>query len=211
MKSSKIHLNISGMTCVNCSNGIEKFLNRQKGVIKANVSFASSEGEFEIDADVYTKDKLVANIEKLGYTVEENLELLEEEQTKAFNKLKQLFMISLSFTLAIFVVMFANLLENPIKGYTIFLLTSVVQFYGGARFYNLAFKAVSNKNYDMNVLVALGTSAAYFYSTVVLFFPHLFLEHLRFMYFDGAAVIITFMLLGKYLEENSKKTRLVII
>ncbi len=121
MKSSKIHLNISGMTCVNCSNGIEKFLIRQKGVIKANVSFASSEGEFEIDADVYTKDKLVANIEKLGYTVEENLELLEEEQTKAFNKLKQLFMISLSFTLAIFVVMFANLLENPIKGYTIFL------------------------------------------------------------------------------------------
>lgn len=204
MKLNKINLNISGMTCVNCSSGIEKFLNRQKGVLKSNVSFASSEGEFEIDTDLYTKDKLVESIEKLGYTVEENLELLEEEQIKAFNKLKQLFIVSLGFTIAIFVVMFINLLENPIKGYTVFLLTSVVQFYGGARFYNLAYKAVSNKNYDMNVLVALGTSAAYFYSTVVLFLPHLFPEHLRFMYFDGAAVIITFMLLGKYLEENSK-------
>jgi len=204
MKSSKINLNISGMTCVNCSNGIEKFLKRQKGVLKANVSFASSEGEFEIDADVYTKDKLIENIEKLGYSVEENLEFLEEEQIKAFNKLKQLFIVSLGFTVVIFIVMFANLLENPIKGYTIFLLTTVVQFYGGARFHNLAFKAITNKNYDMNVLVALGTSAAYFYSTVVLFFPYLFPEHLRFMYFDGAAVIITFMLLGKYLEENSK-------
>jgi Cu+-exporting ATPase len=56
----------------------------------------------------------------------------------------------------------------------------------------------------MNVLVALGTSAAYFYSTVVVFFPNLFPENLRFVYFDGASVIITFVLLGRYLEENSK-------
>ncbi len=57
----------------------------------------------------------------------------------------------------------------------------------------------------MNVLVALGTSAAYFYSTFVVFLPSLFPEHLRFMYFDGAAVIISFVILGRFLEENSKQ------
>ena len=68
MSLEKINLNISGMTCVNCSNGIEKFLNRQKGVLNTKVSFASSEGEFEIDSKLYSKNKLVSQIEKLGYS-----------------------------------------------------------------------------------------------------------------------------------------------
>lgn len=193
------------MTCVNCSNGIEKFLNRQKGVLKANVSFASNEGEFEIDKNLCTKDKLIENIEKLGFKVEEDIEALEAEQQRSFYELKKYFITSMSITVFIFILAFSNLLDTSIKGYFIFLLASVVQFFYGARFYKLAFQAVSHKNYDMNVLVALGTSAAYFYSSFVLFLPDLFPEHLRFMYFDGAAVIITFMLLGKYLEENSKQ------
>lgn len=88
--------------------------------------------------------------------------------------------------------------------YLMFALASVVQFYAGARFYTLAYKALKNRNYDMNVLVALGTSAAYFYSVFVVFFPSLFPENLRFVYFDGAVVIITFILLGRLLEERSK-------
>jgi len=85
-----------------------------------------------------------------------------------------------------------------------FVLASVVQFYAGGRFYALSYKAISNYNYDMNVLVALGTSAAYFYSVAVILFADSFPPHLRFLYFDGAAVIITFILLGRLLEERSK-------
>lgn len=205
MSTKKINLNISGMTCVNCSNGIEKFLNRQKGIINTKVSFASSEGSFEIDTQIYSKEKLIQNIEKLGYKVEEDINHLEQEEKKNFDKLKKLFLTSISITIAIFIFAFTNILDMSIKTYVIFTLASIVQFYCGARFYNLAFKAIRNKNYDMNVLVALGTSAAYFYSTTVLFFPFLFPENLRFMYFDGAAVIITFMILGRFLEENSKQ------
>ncbi len=205
MSTKKINLNISGMTCVNCSNGIENFLNRQKGIINTKVSFASSEGSFEIDTQIYSKEKLIQNIEKLGYKVEEDINHLEQEEKKNFDKLKKLFLTSISITIAIFIFAFTNILDMSIKTYVIFTLASIVQFYCGARFYNLAFKAIRNKNYDMNVLVALGTSAAYFYSTTVLFFPFLFPENLRFMYFDGAAVIITFMILGRFLEENSKQ------
>ena len=203
--TKKINLNISGMTCVNCSNGIEKFLNRQKGILHTSVSFASSEGEFQIDSKLYSKEKLVSQIEKLGYKVEEDIKALEEEQIKSFNELKRLFITSISITIAIFILAFTNIFDKSINTYTIFILASVIQFYCGSRFYKLAYKAIINKNYDMNVLVALGTSAAYFYSSFVIFFPSLFPENLRFMYFDGAAVIISFVILGRFLEENSKQ------
>ncbi|AXX86489.1 heavy metal translocating P-type ATPase [Malaciobacter marinus] len=205
MSKEKINLNISGMTCVNCSNGIENFLKRQDGVIDTKVSFASSEGEFTIDSKLYSKDKLVANIEKLGYKVEDDFEKLEQEQIRSFQKLKQLFTTSISLTIVIFALMFSNIFEDELNKKIIFIFATIVQFYCGGRFYNLAYKALSNKNFDMNVLVALGTSAAYFYSVFVLFAPWLFPENLRFIYFDGAAVIISFILLGRYLEERSKQ------
>ncbi|AXH09062.1 copper-translocating P-type ATPase [Malaciobacter halophilus] len=205
MSKEKINLNISGMTCVNCSNGIENFLKRQDGVIDTKVSFASSEGEFTIDSKLYSKDKLVANIEKLGYKVEDDFEKLEQEQIKSFHKLKQLFTTSISLTVVIFALMFSNIFEDELNKKIIFIFATIVQFYCGGRFYKLAYKALSNKNFDMNVLVALGTSAAYFYSVFVLFLPWLFPENLRFIYFDGAAVIISFILLGRYLEERSKQ------
>ena len=88
--------------------------------------------------------------------------------------------------------------------WVIFIAATIVQVYGGGRFYLHAYGALRNKNYDMNVLVALGTSAAYGYSAFVVLFPDLFPEHLRYIYFNGSTVIITFILLGKYLEERSK-------
>ena len=205
MSKKRVNLNISGMTCVNCSNGIEKFLNKQKGVEKTNVSFASHEGEFTIDTEKMSKDNLIKKIKLLGYGVEEDLKHLELAQLKEFKNLKKLFLVSISLTIAIFILAFSNIIANPTKMYTIFVLATAVQFYCGSRFYKLSYKALSNKNYDMNVLVALGTSAAYFYSAFVVFFPSLFPEHLRFVYFDGAAVIISFVLLGRYLEERSKQ------
>ena len=205
MAKENINLNISGMSCVNCSNGIEKFLNKRKGVLKTQVSFASSEGIFQIDSKLYSQEELILDIEKLGYKVEEDTKALEEEQIKNFKKLKNLFISSFSITIAILILTFSDIFDKSINGYIIFILASIIQFYCGARFYKLAYKAIVNKNYDMNVLVALGTSAAYFYSTFVIFLPSLFPEHLRFMYFDGAAVIISFVILGRFLEENSKQ------
>jgi Cu+-exporting ATPase len=204
MAKEKINLNISGMTCVNCSGGIEKFLNKKKGVISANVSFASSEGEFIIDDSLYSKEKLTSDIQKLGYKPEEDLKALEEEQLLSFKRLRKIFFTSITLTLIMFCLMFLNIFNEQMTKYLVFLIASIVQFYCGLRFYKLGIKSVINRNYDMNVLVALGTSAAYFYSTVVVFFPNLFPENLRFVYFDGASVIITFVLLGRYLEENSK-------
>ncbi len=202
MSKEKINLNISGMTCVNCSNGIERVVNKLDGLESSKVSFASNEGEFVINTDKIDKNAVIQKIKKLGYGVEEDIKALEIAKKKAYIKLRGLFVISASLTLLmLYFVLF------PVKGinpYIMFAIGSIVQFYPGGRFYILSYKALSNKNTDMNVLVALGTSAAYFYSATVVLFPQIFPPHLRFIYFDGASAIITFILLGRLLEERSR-------
>ena len=203
MSKEKINLNISGMTCVNCSNGIERVVKKLDGLESTKVNFASNSGEFTIDTDKLDKTKLIEKIKKLGYGVEEDIQALENAKKESYKKLKALFFVAASFTVYIFIFMFfpLTMIDN---NYVILALGTVIQFYPGMRFYKLAYNAISHRNYDMNVLVALGTSAAYFYSVFVVLFPDLFPEHLRFVYFDGAAVIITFILLGRLLEERSK-------
>ena len=204
MAKETIKLNISGMTCVNCSNGIEKAVNKLDGLESSKVSFASNEGEFYIDNKLLNKEVLIAKIKKLGYGVEEDLKALEKAKLIDYNKLRNIFSISIALTIIMFYFAFFPIENTQNNQYIMFVLATIVQFYAGRRFYTLAYKAVSNNNYDMNVLVALGTSAAYFYSVFVVFFPSLFPEELRFLYFDGAAVIISFILLGRLLEERSK-------
>ena len=204
MAKETIKLNISGMTCVNCSNGIEKAVNKLDGLESSKVSFASNEGEFFIDNKLLNKEVLIAKIKKLGYGVEEDLKALEKAKLIDYNKLRNVFSISMALTIVMFYFAFFPIENSQNNQYIMFILATIVQFYAGGRFYTLAYKAVSNSNYDMNVLVALGTSAAYFYSVFVVFFPSLFPEELRFLYFDGAAVIISFILLGRLLEERSK-------
>ncbi|MCF6173822.1 MAG: cation-translocating P-type ATPase, partial [Campylobacteraceae bacterium] len=202
MSKEKISLNISGMTCVNCSNGIQKVVNKLDGLESSKVNFASNSGEFVIDSTKLDKNKLIKKIKTLGYGVEENIKALEAAKKKAYYKLRRLFIVALTLSVSIFYFLFFPVAN--INLYIMFALGSIVQFYPGGRFYSLAFKAISHKNFDMNVLVALGTSAAYFYSAFVVLFPALFPSHLRFIYFDGASVIITFILLGRLLEERSK-------
>ena len=97
----------------------------------------SNEGIFEIDTQLYTKEKLVTNIEKLGYKVEDSLEELEKEQLKEFSKLKKIFKTALSFTIAIFIIMFFKVFEELVRDYIILALATIVQFYCGARFYTV--------------------------------------------------------------------------
>ncbi|WP_331775594.1 heavy metal translocating P-type ATPase [Sulfurospirillum sp. 1612] len=202
MSKEKIELNISGMTCVNCSNGIERVVNRLDGLEASKVSFTENRGEFTINSEKLDKNTIIQKIRKLGYGVEEDLKALEKAKRLAYNQLKRSFIIAAILTLLMFY--FALFPLKEINLYLMFAIGTIVQFYPGARFYILSYKALSNKNSDMNVLVALGTSAAYFYSAAVVLFPHFFPQHLRFVYFDGASVIITFILLGRLLEERSR-------
>ena len=202
---SKIKLLISGMSCVNCANTIEKSLNHLKGIKSSKVNFTSNDAEFEFDDNVLEQDLIISEIKKIGYDVQEDLKALEKSKQESYETFKRIFFISAGLSSIMFYFVFSPLENIQNNYYIMFCIASIVQFYAGSIFYISSFKALSNKNYDMNVLVALGTSAAYFYSVFVVFFPYFFPENLRFIYFDGSVVIITFVLLGRLLEERSKE------
>nr|BAU79765.1 putative copper-translocating P-type ATPase [uncultured Aquificaceae bacterium] len=89
--------------------------------------------------------------------------------------------------------------------YLQFIFATVIQFYGGYEFYKSSLKSLKNKVADMNLLVSIGTFSAYFYSVAVLFFKDLFPESMRHLYFEASAAVITFVLIGRYLELKTKQ------
>ncbi|WP_299237693.1 copper-translocating P-type ATPase [Sulfurihydrogenibium sp.] len=95
-------------------------------------------------------------------------------------------------------------IKFPYNEYFQFIIASIIQFYGGYEFYKSSFMSLKNRLADMNLLVSLGTFSAYLYSVSVLLFPSFFPENMRHVYFEGSSAIITFVLLGRYLEQKSK-------
>lgn len=137
MSKEIIKINISGMTCVNCSNGIEKAVNKLDGLLSSKVSFASNEGEFEIENKLLDKEVLFNKIRKLGYGVEEDLKALEKSKLIAYNKLKYNFLISISLTIIMLYFVLFPLQDLVNNQYVMFSLATVIQFYSGRRFYTL--------------------------------------------------------------------------
>lgn len=202
MPKEKFITNISGMSCVNCSNSIEKVVKKLDGIDSANVNFSTGVGTFIYDSNKVDTKKIEEKINKLGFKVLKETKNDEKEE----EKLLVSFIIALIGTIFLhFSSHFFHSLPHHTEIVAIYIsifIATIVQFGPGFRFYKHSYKSLKNKVFDMNVLVALGTSAAYFYSCATVFFPNLFDE--RMSYFDGASMIITFILLGRYLEARAK-------
>jgi Cu+-exporting ATPase len=207
----KILLPISGMHCNSCALNIEKALKKTTGVSKANVNFATEKATVEYDEKAVDEKKFSKIISDLGYQVIEQQgsaeELVDKEKIareQEIKKVKNLFFLSLILSVPIFII--AMPLEwlgisVPYKNIILLLLATPVQFIAGYRFYKGAWSALKAKTANMDVLIAIGTSAAYFYSLAVVLFSPILGEH---VYFETSAIIITFILLGKWLEALTK-------
>ncbi len=207
----KIVLIITGMHCVNCAKTIENSLKNYDGIINATVNFASEKLYVEYDTDKIDVTKIKESVKNTGYTTEEELEDREKNvREKEIRDLKMKLIVSIIFTLPVFFGSFSDIfpwvpefLSNP---YFLLVFTIPVQFWIGSQFYKGFFNSIKNRRPDMDTLIAVGTSAAFFYSAAVTLFPSYFTQH-GFqvqLYFDSAAVIITLILLGRYLEAIAK-------
>ena len=197
-----VKLNIAGMSCVNCSNAIEKVAKKLDGVLEAHVNFANATGEF-ILRDDSVREILEAKIKKLGYDIATDLDEFEQKRSEHIANMRNKFLFAFAASL---VIMGLEILGkrgvlNDVLMLAVAFLTLV---FSGRDFFTHAYAAIKNKNYDMNVLVALGTSSAFLYSLFVFLFPNALPSDLRNMYVSSSAMIIAFVLLGKYLEERSK-------
>ena len=207
-------LHINGMTCANCSTHVERKLNQTPGV-KASVNLTTEEATIEYDKSLSVED-LIKLVEKSGYEAvlaeslsEKDLDLEKENERKTvFRELIISAMLSAPLVLAMILSMLGfnnsvvHFLHLPLVQ---LILALPVQFYVGRRFYIGAFRALRGKTANMDVLVALGTSAAFALSVYNGFFaPAPTNGDMRHLYFESSMVIITLILFGKYLEMNAK-------
>ncbi|AII14393.1 copper-translocating P-type ATPase [Campylobacter iguaniorum] len=199
---NKVKFNITGMTCVNCANSIEKSVKKLNGVVSSKVSFADSSAVFELDQNADLS--LIKNkIKKLGFGVAQNYDELQISKQKNLANLRNKFIISA--VLSSLIMIFEMSGEASFaKSLGLLGLASIVIFYCGLSFYTHAISSVKSLNFDMNVLISLGTFMAYGYSLATFLAPNLIPENMKYLYFSGSAMIITFVLLGKFLEERSK-------
>ena len=212
MPEEKINLPITGMSCANCAMTIERILKKKvPGVTRASVNFATERASVEYVPSVTNIDKIVAAIQKAGYGAIIPGETLEDAELTAreeeIRNQTRKFLVGAIFTAPLFFLSmgrdfgFLWTWSHAIWMNWLFLaLATPVQFYTGYDFYKGGWKSLVNMSANMDVLVAMGSSVAFFYSLAVLFYPFLGTH----VYFETSAVIITLIKLGKMLESRTK-------
>jgi Cu+-exporting ATPase len=205
----KIDLNVKGMTCASCVNRIEKQLGKIPGIQNVSVSLATEKAHFDVSEEELG-NKAINAIIKAGYEASyvEEIPVEKEESRKELElqheKEKVLFAAILSAPLILPMLLEPFGVMMMLPGWFQLILASPVQFYFGKRFYVAAWKAVKAKAGNMDLLVALGTSAAFGLSLYHLLTQREY-GHSAQLYFESAAVVITLVLLGKYLEAKAKR------
>ena len=203
----KVTLNVNGMHCASCAIIIDKTLSKKEGVKEANVNYSTSKASIEFDETKTKEEELINAIKGAGYgaTLLENKIDAEKEATLAkneINSIRNTFFLSLTFALPAFIlgmVLMPLGIEIPYTEIILFILATPVQFIVGKQFYIGAIGALKNKTGSMDTLVAVGTSAAYILSVYnILFNPT------AGQYFETSAILITLVILGKWLEAIAK-------
>lgn len=205
---------VTGMTCANCAMNIERALNKKvPGVVNASVNFATERVSVKYVPRVSTLEEIISAIKKAGYGAVPPEDILDPEDAEQLARQAEIknqtqkFVVGVVFALPLFVISMLrdfNLIgmwsHAPWVNWLFLILATPVQFYTGRDYYVGGYKSIRNRSANMDVLIALGSSVAYFYSLGVLLFPSLG-EH---VYFETAAVIITLIKLGKLLEARTK-------
>ncbi|MDG0819407.1 heavy metal translocating P-type ATPase [Staphylococcus equorum] len=209
--TEKAELDVIGMTCAACSNKIEKVLNRDAGVEHANVNLTTENATIAYNPEMTSIDDLIKKIQKIGYDAKpkqaatEKSSQKEQELKHKRTKLIISAILAAPLLLTMFVHLFGmqipHIFMNP---WFQFALATPVQFIIGWQFYVGAYKNLRNGSANMDVLVALGTSAAYFYSLYEMIKWLNLTNYTPHLYFETSAVLITLILFGKYLETRAK-------
>jgi Cu+-exporting ATPase len=213
-----VTLHVLEMSCASCVEAIEKSLARVDGVLSANVNLTTEEATVKFIPTAVTREGIVQAVRGAGYDVAAEAEEGQLEDREAAERAQHLrrararLIFAASSSAAILVGTYQGYfpglraVPREVMFYALLALTTPVQFWAGWQFYRGAWATLRRFSADMNTLIAVGTSAAYLYSVVATFAPRFFRAagQAPDVYYDTAAVIITLILLGRYLEARAK-------
>lgn len=199
----KITYEIAGMHCVNCAKTIEKSIKKVKGVKSVAVNFAADSAQVELDEAKTKTEDIISAIKEAGYEAQEVTEagVMHDDHDihdQEINDLRTLLFASIILSTPIALFTMIPGFDIPNEQVIAFILATPVQFWIGWRFYKGAFFGIKNGIANMDLLIAIGTTAAYTYSVATAFFIE------GEMFFETSALLITFVILGKYLEAVTK-------
>jgi Cu2+-exporting ATPase len=201
---------VTGMTCASCAASVESMLKSQEGVASAMVNFANSSVLIAYDKETINPQALQSTVQAIGYDLhieetDNQSEKIAEINRQEYQELKNQTLGAVIFTLPVMVI--AMFIPNlPSANYIMLLLTLPVIGWFGKRFFINAFKQLKYKKANMDTLVAVSTGVAFLFSLFNTLYPEYWLSNglEAHVYFEAAAAIISFILLGKLLEEKAK-------
>ncbi|BDD12753.1 copper-translocating P-type ATPase (plasmid) [Fulvitalea axinellae] len=205
----KENYTVTGMTCAGCAASVENVLNGIEGVKEAKVNFADNTVAMEYDMDAVKINEIKVKLTDVGYgLVGESAaeqQALEAEKEQHRKKARNKMVVAI--VLAVPVVLLAMVFPSfPYANWISLVLTLIILVYSGHDFFTSAWKKAMHGSSNMDTLIAMGTGAAFLFSAFNTIYPA-YLKNQGFathVYFESAAVIVAFILLGKYLEENAK-------
>ncbi|RZM19724.1 MAG: heavy metal translocating P-type ATPase, partial [Pedobacter sp.] len=204
-----ISIPVLGMTCAGCAVSVESIISAQHGVTQASVNYATQKVNVTYDEDSTKPENFQKAVQSVGYDLildtEKGDELQEEVQADAYQSLKKRTIISGILALPV-VVIGMVFMDMPYANYIMMVFTAPIVFYFGKNFFINAYKQARYSKANMDTLVALSTGIAFLFSLFNTFYPKFW--HLRglhpHVYYEAAAVVIVFIMLGKLLEERAK-------
>lgn len=198
---------VIGMTCANCALGIERLIKNHKGVIEASVNFASGTLYVKFDNSVTTDQELREAVQNLGYDIvtdEESESIADDIHDKELKMFR--YRLAGVWVLSAIIMLLPFIYETSDTLNRVLLLLTIPIIIIGRRFYINAWKQAKHLSSNMDTLVAVSTAIAFLYSVFTTFFPEFWMQkgiHAM-VYYEAAAMIISFVMLGKYLEERAK-------
>lgn len=228
IKTEKINAPVEGMTCASCVARVEKAISKLDGVSNVTVNFASEKASFEFDPLKVDYKKIAEVVEDAGYKINfpapaaagssqggqntaDSGGIISEHE----KELGHDFLIALVLTIPVFLLSMSTMwsgfrnimpLSADYLNKVLLILTTPIIFIPGKRFFRIFWTNLKHFSADMNSLVAVGTGSAYIFSTIVTLFPGLVINPGDYphVYFDTASVIITLILMGRWLEAKAK-------
>lgn len=202
---------ISGMHCASCAVNIQHALHKLPGVANASVNYANEQASIEYDEDAYNDEAVQKTVESLGYKAHldahNDQDVIAVERAKELSGLKKKLVVSISLNILLLIGAMLPFAPEILKQmWVMWLLATPIQFWAGGQYYRSTLSGLKNRTANMDTLIALGTSVAYFFSVIVVLFEGFF-ESIgieRHVYFEVSSTIITLILLGKYLELRAK-------